>query len=208
MNNVTTITKSDRPVFPLERRPLRVYLAGKIVKYGGWRNELSLDKDRPFSFDDIDEALDLNASMYVHVNNEKIEVVGPFFVGANHTCTHDAQTHAVEIDLGATACRDEIQKQVHAVNLARIRRADFVFAHVDEVDCFGTLSEIGFAHGVGVPVYLHFGPSLTQEQRYDFWFVEKFAAAVTERITVAHAFSRAVETFRRERMRWLRDASA
>jgi nucleoside 2-deoxyribosyltransferase len=78
------------------------------------------------------------------------------------------------------------------LNTARIRRADFVFAHIDEVDCFGTLGEIGFAHGAGVPVYLHFGSKLTQAQRYDFWFIEKFATAVHDRITVRHAFARAL----------------
>ena len=62
-----------------------------------------------------------------------------------------------------------------------------MFACIDEVDCFGTIAEIGFAQGVGVPVHLHFGEKLTLEQRYDLWFVAKFADHVHERITLQHA---------------------
>ena len=62
---------------------------------------------------------------------------------------------------------------------------------IDEVDCFGTIAEIGLAYGARVPVHLFFGEALTIEQRYDFWFVARFAAHVHERISVNHAFARA-----------------
>lgn len=78
-----------------------------------------------------------------------------------------------------------------------------MFAHINEVDCFGTLSEIGFAHGAGVPVPLYFGNKLTQAQRYDFWFVEKFATAVYERITARHAFARALHAYQQAEIKRL-----
>ena len=43
-----------------------------------------------------------------------------------------------------------------------------------------------------MPVHLFFGEALTLEQRYDFWFVAQFAAHVHERISIEHAFARAL----------------
>jgi hypothetical protein len=60
-------------------------------------------------------------------------------------------------------------------------------------DCLGTIAEIGLAYGARVPVYLFFGEALTLKQRYDFWFVAQFAAHVHERVSVNHAFARALK---------------
>jgi nucleoside 2-deoxyribosyltransferase len=59
---------------------------------------------------------------------------------------------------------------VFEVNIARIERSDFIFAHINELDCFGTLFEIGHAHACGVPVFLNFGPDLTDREKRELWF--------------------------------------
>jgi hypothetical protein len=167
------------------------------VRNAGWRGELPAPREdvspagRPFSFIEMDEALDPRASMLTWVLGREVEFVGPFFVSCDHGCAHGNKTHAVAGgcigDLDSTE-RAALQRRVHAVNLARIRRADFVFAHVDEVDCFGTLAEIGFAFGVCVSVHLFLGPNLTRAQRNDLWFVEKFATAVYPGTSIRIAF--------------------
>jgi hypothetical protein len=187
-------------------QPPRVYLAGNIAYGCHWRSLIvqgvhALDDTlatccRPFSFNDVEDALDPKAAIPVHASEGPVDIIGPFFVSCDHGCAHGWNTHAVGggcINGGLTlAERDAIQDRVYAVNVARIKRADFVFAHINEVDCFGTIAEIGLAYGARVPVHLFFGEALTLAQRYDFWFVAKFAAHVHERISVNHAFARAL----------------
>ena len=176
----------------------RIYLAGKIVEGAHWRSSIVqfAHGDRPCAVYDVEEALDPNAVIHSYAigGAEEVKIIGPFFVSCDHGCAHRGDnTHAVGECATGLAERDDIQKRVHAVNVARIKRADFVFAHINEVDCFGTIAEIGLAYGARVPVHLFFGEGLTLEQRYDFWFVAKFAAHVHERISVNHAFARALE---------------
>jgi hypothetical protein len=177
-------------------RNLRVYLAGKITKGPNWRSEAvdsphrDWDRTRPCSFSEIKEALDPNSVIEIC----DVDIIGPFFVSCDHGCAHGTKTHAVAgcADFDDLAGLEDVQKRVHAVNVARIKRASFVFACINEVDCFGTIAEIGLAYGAGVPVHLFFGEGLTLEQRYDFWFVAQFAAHVHERVSIEHAFARAL----------------
>ena len=127
-------------------------------------------------------------------------MVGPFFAACDHGCAHGKRIHAAVSCSGyetniavleeAVEVR-ELRERVHEVNLSRIKRADFVFAHINETDCFGTLGEIGYAHGVGTPVHLHFGAKLTKKQRDEMWFIAGFAT-VHEVVEVENAFRRAL----------------
>jgi hypothetical protein len=205
MNEVATIAGMT---LRSQTRPLRVYLAGKITHGVPWRCE-ALEgftgetyvpggecgtKNCWFSFQDIDDALDPNAVMRAHDANGALDVIGPFFVGWDHVdAPGGAGLHAVTVyDEDPHSIKPakihEIRKRVHAVNLSRIKRADLVFAHIDETDCFGTLSEIGYAHGIGTPVHLHFGATLSRKQRDDMWFVTGFARSIHEDISVKTAF--------------------
>lgn len=175
-------------------RTPRIYLAGKITPNRCWRSRFDPhNPDRPFSCDNVLEAI--NPHRVVSLPTMKI--VGPFFVSCDHGCAHGAQTHGVAggcIDGGLDlADLDDVRKHVHAANIARIKRADFIFAVIDEVDCFGTIAEIGVAHGLGKPTHLFFGENLTLEQRYDLWFVARCATHVYERISLEHAFDRALK---------------
>jgi hypothetical protein len=114
------------------RQPPRVYLAGKIAYGRHWRSSIiqgEHDRDpghggRPFSFDNVEDALDPKAVIPVHASEGPVDIVGPFFVSCDHGCAHGWQTHAVAggcIDGGLTlAERDDLQNRVHAVNVARI----------------------------------------------------------------------------------------
>jgi nucleoside 2-deoxyribosyltransferase len=179
--------------------PHTVYLAGKIAQGEHWRSRIvGGDDDHPCY-----EALDPSFTLDIDNALGKFTVTGPIFVSAcGHGLAHRGSTHAACED--TWTCDDEepsesdrakvsaMQAKVHAVNTQRIRNADFVFAFIDEDDCFGTLAEIGFAHGIGKPVYLLYGGKLTPKQRADFWFVEQFAARVYRRVNIEHAFNHAL----------------
>ena len=166
---------------PAPRAP-RVYLAGKIAKNLPWRTaalgDLTfLDPNRGWAdygrgVYETERALDPDFFMTAHnmslpsrVTGPRLfTLVGPFFVGCDHGCSHGLGMHAV------ASCNDgmeldvqETRARVLKANFARIKSADLVFVHIDETDCFGTLVEIGYARGVGVPVHLHFGDKISAE---------------------------------------------
>ena len=195
---------------PAPRAP-RVYLAGKIAKNLPWRSAalgdlLFLDPSREWSdygrgVYETEKALDSDFFMTAHDKSRRFPsvgpplftLVGPFFVGCDHGCSHGLGMHAV------ASCNDgmeldvqETRARVLKANFARIKGADFVFVHIDETDCFGTLVEIGYARGVGVPVHLHFGDKISAEERDQMWFAATTADYRHEGVDVHTAFKNAV----------------
>ena len=178
----------------------RVYLAGKISQDHCWREDIIQNYDdrdwgrrAAFAFEYSEKAFDPETIVSIRTHSGPVDVVGPFFMGMDHEGLRGRDFHAGDDTDYDPADRDATQKLVHAVSMARISRADFVFACINEVDCFGTIAEIGVAHGSGVPVHLFFGENLTLQQRYDLWFVARCATRVHERISIRHAFSRALK---------------
>jgi hypothetical protein len=195
---------------PAPRGP-RVYMAGKIAKYLHWRSAalggfLFLDPNREWSdwgrgVYETQKALDPDFFMTAHDRSRPLAsvgpplftLVGPFFVGCDHGCSHGLGMHAV------TSCNEgmeldvqETRERVLAANFARIKGADFVFVHIDETDCFGTLVEIGYARGAGVPVHLHFGDKISAEERDSMWFAATAADHRHEGVDVRTAFKNAL----------------
>jgi hypothetical protein len=178
-----------------------VYLAGKISRGSHWRSELTGGGAWPLSVPDPEIALDPNCSELIDpvAGLPRFIAVGPFFVPCDHGCAHGTGRHASAGCESFGQDRNEIRKAVHAVNRQRITKADFVFAFINEIDCFGTISEIGFAAGRRVPVHLCLGENLTAAQADDLWFVRSFAATVQRR-PVVEAFARAIRSNPRARL--------
>jgi hypothetical protein len=141
----------------------RVYLAGKISQHG-WREQLTQETVI------VRDALDPHETR----DFPDFTLTGPFFVACGHGCAHGPATHGQEY-LGPG---DEARRRVFDANIDRIEHSDFVFAHINELDCFGTLFEIGHAHASGVPVFLNFGPDLTDRQKRELWFSRMACAMV------------------------------
>lgn len=74
--------------------------------------------------------------------------------------------------------------------LHQIRMCDALYAYIDELDCYGTISEIGYAYALGIPIYIVFDDKLKnacdecedsgghgeyQVARNDFWFIAEMA---------------------------------
>ena len=193
---MTTVTHARNP---------RVYLAGKIAQKQNWRNDIVVEPyDNgwghriPFAFASVEEALRPDRVVTALTWGGEVDICGPFFVAMDHQCVDFTTFHTVG-DEGEFTTGRAMQQRVHAVNVERIRRADLVFACIDETDCFGTIAEIGFAHGVGTPVHLYFGENITKGQRRELWFVARCADHVHECVTIQHAFVRSLRGARQRR---------
>eukprot|EP00975_Prorocentrum_lima_P036747 7731427-Prorocentrum_lima.AAC.1 len=58
----------------------------------------------------------------------------------------------------------------------QIDNSDVVIATINkEADCHGTLMEIGYAHGRGIPVLVMFDPEMSEEARREFWFAAQMS---------------------------------
>jgi hypothetical protein len=148
-------------------QPPRIYFAGKISSRD-WRNSI-VKSDRAGSVDDVER--DLFNPDYV-IDYESFLYGGPFFVSCDHGCFHGSNGHGVknggcggghELD-GITPA--ELHKRIFDINFERLKRADIVFAYINERDCFGTLIEIGHAQSMEKSIVVLFGPKVKPDQ---FW---------------------------------------
>ena len=147
----------------LGRMP-HIYLAGKIRKHC-WRHRLvSGLRDHSWS----DGALPQDGFVYV----------GPFFVGCDHGCFHNKNSHGAIAIRGDNACPG---RDVHAdfdcphlevanLCLGAVTKTDLLFCYIDSNDCHGTLVEIGYALAQNVPVVIAFAPGIASAVHNDFWF--------------------------------------
>jgi hypothetical protein len=155
-----------------------VYLAGKVSQYG-WRERLigqqGVPADDALHFKTILKCSGLYGLQFLNS--------GPFACNCDHDSSHAEGNHGAGLgcsrDGGSCLrCRRDL---VFRLNKARIDRSTGLFAYIDAVDCYGTLSEIGYANAKGIPVGLAYGPHIAPQVRDDLWFVERFAWWVYDR---------------------------
>jgi hypothetical protein len=154
-----------------------IYFAGKIGP-NDWRTKLFGGRvgaapnngENPYGFDRLlDETLTRDHGQFLYG--------GPFFISCDHGCAHGPNSHGA----APTGCligaaddgRLEMQGQIFQVNSARIRRADFIFAYVNELDCFGTLIEIGYAAALHKPICVGIGHNIKVKEFFDLWMTRQ-----------------------------------
>lgn len=72
-----------------------------------------------------------------------------------------------------------------------VASCDLFFAWIDSTDCFGTIAEIGMAHGMGKPIALGTSSSLHDSM----WFVGQCATFTTWADNPNQALERSLEAF-------------
>lgn len=110
--------------------------------------------------------------------------VGPYFIGCDHGCFHDTRTHGwgdggycgdadTDNRNGGTLTDTPQHGLSYVATLCKkaIDNSDFVYAWIDEPDCYGTIAEIGYAVGIGKSVFIG-GPQYIP----DLWFVYTMAS--------------------------------
>lgn len=159
----------------------RIYLAGKIEK-NCWRHKivdgLRADSEPPESFGN----LILQKSIL-----GRHDYCGPYFIGCDHGCGHGDSTHG---------CKDNACAQVsigkrHVMQncLSNLHNSTAMFAWIDSDDCFGTITEIGYARGIGVPVFI----GCNNSDLKDLWFPVSMAWDVFHSMSPLGAFRQFIE---------------
>ena len=157
-----------------------VYLAGKIGHHG-WREKIvqRID-DLPGEIYTKDPSMTYIDCLYT---------TGPFFICCDHGCYHGTESHGVgaysdndfDTDHGFypdLCCGPGVPSElVPIICKNQIVSSDFVFAYIDSDTCYGTLCEIGFAVGKGIPVVTMFA---NEELRKSMWFVAELADVVID----------------------------
>jgi very-short-patch-repair endonuclease len=138
---------------------MKIYLAGKIG-FKDWRNEFVNDLcNHHFGTKVIKNAI-----------RNRHDYVGPFFIEGQHGGSHGDGTHgAGESFYRKNTHEHELRphKDVWENAMSGIRSSDVVIAVVTD-DAHGTLCEIGFAYGIGKPVYV------IGSEGKDCWFAKGF----------------------------------
>ncbi len=123
---------------------MSVYMAGSMgtADGGDWRQGW-----RPDTLPDADivcnETLDVKPVL-VSVGQHKFFYTGPF----GDDMSNHSFVHGLDSAYG-------FEPAVFRRSIIGLNRADVVLARIDEVvDCHGTLAEIGYAYGKGIPVYV------------------------------------------------------
>ena len=164
-NEIEAQKKAVNPFqMPVEHHS--VYLAGKI-RQNDWRNRFCNYRGVPSDPADI-------ANGYEKKVNEYLTITGPFFISCDHGCYHGEGQHGVgalylPFDgncMGEFYTRDDVLE----ICKAQIERAEIVFAYIDCQDCYGTLSEIGYAHAIGKDIIIIFADYSLEEK---MWFIDK-----------------------------------
>lgn len=77
------------------------------------------------------------------------------------------------IAIGPATASSPARSEVTAACAAAIRRSDLLFAWIDELDCYGTIAEIGFAAALGKMIWI------AGSRRFrDMWFVYEQASRI------------------------------
>lgn len=166
--------------------PYHIYLAGKIAK-ADWRSRIvkgltGLYPSTEGGGEDTDEALIRLLNDDWPVLEEAVllthHYVGPYFIRLWDGIDVDIKMFDDEGDHGAGLSWIKAKRSgshlprtdiVHQC-LDAIKKADVLFAWIDQPDCYGTLVEVGYAKALG-KVILAAGPRMFR----DMWFVYESA---------------------------------
>lgn len=156
----------------------KVYLAGKIAKLD-WRHFL-------FEISDVIDETDENTA-----TRGNFEYSGPYFMSCDHGCYHGEMTHGR--GTGTTAACFTTYTEPRSFTAHRclkwIRQSDYMFVWIDSTEAFGTLVEIGYAKGVGVPVFVAIDENIVDEKMVkEQWFSHTIADMVLTADNIQHAW--------------------
>jgi hypothetical protein len=120
------------------------------------------------------------------------EYAGPYFVSCDHGCYHGEDTHGQGAARGGCASGEERVSPALVVQtcLRWLGAADAVFCWLDDPTAHGTVAELGYATGIGKPVFLYTPPG---DRLRDLWFVQQMIRRHARAATVGWAFEHFAE---------------
>lgn len=119
-----------------------IYLAGKISR-GDWRADVvpRLIGNSETLHNGFQVLIPTGAGIAFHYH-------GPFFTSMGHGMDHGPKSHGNGLDWEAHGAGENLMS-VFSRSADAIEQCDVMFAWIDQMDCFGTLVEIGIAHQAG-----------------------------------------------------------
>lgn len=165
---------------------LNIYLAGKITKHG-WRKNIVSGVDE----DEVHNYVQQYNKWPVTKNGVMgmFDYTGPYFVRCDHGCYHGNGDHGVGINKNCQSSLGDFhytQSLVYSLCMDAIKDSLCMFAWIDGEDIYGTIAEIGYAHGLGNCYICVAGP-----RRYtELWMVYQMAdVLILDHQTPREAFS-------------------
>ncbi len=151
---------------------LKIYFAGKVDK-NDWRHEIAPGLRRHT----VDESKPENivSSMPLETAFPSILYNGPYVINCDHGCYHGPTTHGCGSEEGTCTQEDLTRDEIMATCVSLIYKSDAVYAWIDSTDCYGTLAEIGFAKGIGKPVFIN---TKKDDALKELWFACHLADAL------------------------------
>lgn len=125
----------------------RLYLAGKIAKKD-WRHSV-VHGLMPLISGREDKT---GWPIHEHALGHGVHYTGPFFLSDDHGCTHGPSTHGRGHDCGDYG--GDTRGETVRLCYQAIDRSTALFAWLDDPSAHGTLVEIGYAQGRGIPVFV------------------------------------------------------
>lgn len=137
---------------------MKFYLAGKMAG-AKWRED--------FPDADVFEFVLSDGFPVTPLGIGNHEMVGPSFLECGHgsTCNRWENDHGAALDSGGCASGEFSREEILSFCLDAIRRCDVFFAWLDDLTCYGTLTEIGFARGLGKPIWIAGPPEFVSNDR-------------------------------------------
>lgn len=96
---------------------------------------------------------------------ENFHYDGPYLMSCDHGCAHGPETHG--LGYGGCIWLAPPKWLVPGLCYYWLKRANLVFAWIDDPTCFGTLTEIGWAQALDRPVFIGFSTYTLQRE---MWF--------------------------------------
>jgi nucleoside 2-deoxyribosyltransferase len=95
------------------------------------------------------------------------------------------------IPVGITDINDNEHKFAYRQCIIQIKRADIIVASFNpKLDCFGTITEVGYAAGLGKPIYIIVPPEINTDENTsvkEIWFpIEGSRLSIESRIANGH----------------------
>lgn len=168
-------------VEPQTPDPKRIYAAGKILK-NCWRHRLT-EASATFNNEELPETWPIRPIVF-----SAHQYVGPYFTSCDHGCSHGTSLHGNGAGCMTNENINDMHKltqsrreKVHKLCHSAIMDCDVFYAHIDTLDCYGTLAEIGFTAAARhilerkPRIYINIEESLEE----DLWFALQYAYKVT-----------------------------
>ena len=183
----------------------RVYLAGK-VGHQNYRHSLGL-KGRDMT----------HINKLHHHKNRPYIYSGPIVPSCDHGCWHAFFDGCTGYDGGYVYEESHMyfvepsgHDAIVGSTMKQIQQSDLLFAWFDSYDAYGSIAEIGFAAGCGIPVYVGFredvfpmqqsstGDTWDEQKSYligrELWYIATIAHGSFLAQEPSHAFTRALRS--------------